>query len=99
MRGNAIFEPDTPHYKFHQVLEGFWDQFRTGTRKGTRPTNAEYGNALWKALRYAGFSTEETANLVGQAAKQRIAAGLIETEPVPRIPKRINQIGGGVNAE
>jgi hypothetical protein len=92
MRGDAIHEPGTPHYQFHQSMESFWNQFRRGgARFGETPTNAEYGQALQQALEAGGFSAQEAANLANLAAQQRAAYGLSDTAPVPRIPGRTNQ--------
>jgi hypothetical protein len=93
MRGNAITEPGTPHFSFHQSLERFWDQYRPNrTLFGSVPTNAEYGQALQNALQAAGYSPPQAADLAAQAAAQRAAYGLPETAPVPRVPGRLNQV-------
>jgi YD repeat-containing protein len=93
MQGNAFTEPGTPHYNFHQSMEGFWNQYRSGgIFEGQRPTNAQYGQALQQALQAGGYSRAQASNLAAQAATQRAAAGLAETDLVPRIPGRINQV-------
>ena len=93
MQGNAITEPGTPHYNFHQSLEQFWNQYRrSGAFFQLRPTNAEYGQALQQALQSAGYSSSQAADLTAQAAAQRTAYGLGEFDLVPRIPRQINQV-------
>jgi RHS repeat-associated protein len=92
MEGNAITEPGTAHYDFHQSLEQFWDQYRPGGELfGQVPSNGEYGQALQNALEAGGLTSQEAAELADQAAAQRAASGLSESSPVPRIPGRINQ--------
>jgi hypothetical protein len=72
MRENAITAPGTPHYNFHQSLEGFWEPYRPGREQfGKKPTNATYGEAVKKALQAGGLSPEEATYLAGRAAEQR----------------------------
>jgi RHS repeat-associated protein len=92
MRGNAFTEPGTPHYEFHRSLEGFWDQYRTGGEfEGLRPTNAEYGQALQRALQEGGFSEEQAARISEAARQNREAYGLGQNDPVPRVPNPLRQ--------
>jgi RHS repeat-associated protein len=92
LRGNAFTERGTPHYMFHQSLESFWDQYRVGgALAGTRPTNAQYGQALQTALEASGFPAAQAADLAALAASQRAAYGLAETTLVPRVPGRLYQ--------
>jgi len=92
IRGNAFTEPGTPHYEFHASLERFWSQFRRGgARFGDRPTNAEYSQGLYNALRAAGYSSREASFLQAQAQANRLAYGLADTDRVPRIPGRLPQ--------
>ncbi|MFL6546540.1 MAG: RHS repeat-associated core domain-containing protein, partial [Candidatus Udaeobacter sp.] len=91
MEGNAFTESGTPHYNFHKSMEGFWEEYRTGPLRGTKPTSAEYGQAVERSLEAGGFSPAEASSLEAQAARQRAAAGLAPGDPVPRIPGRINQ--------
>ncbi|HEX4611864.1 MAG TPA: polymorphic toxin-type HINT domain-containing protein [Urbifossiella sp.] len=51
----------TQHNIIHRVIEGFWEPFR---RSGGTPTNAQYLDALGRALRAAGFTPKETYKLV-----------------------------------
>jgi hypothetical protein len=90
MRGNILVEPGTPHYNYHRSLEQFWDQYRKGGNLESKmPTNAEYGEAVRRALIASGMSPEQASNLVERAAAQRAAYGLSEADVVPQIPKAI----------
>ena len=93
MRGNAFNEPGTPHYEAHRSLEGFWNQYRRGgALEGSRPTNAEYNQALQTSLEQSGYTQQQAADLAQIARQNRIDYGLADTSPVPRIPGRINQV-------
>jgi hypothetical protein len=90
MRGDIITEPGTPHYIYHRSLEQFWEPYREGrSLQFSKPTNAEYGEAVRRALVASGFSDAQASNLAAQAAAQRVARGLSESEAVPLIPGRI----------
>lgn len=92
MLGDAITGFGTPHFKFHQSLERFWEPYRKGQALfGKTPTNAQYGQALKQALRDAGISADEAERLAAEAAEHRRAYGLQEADFVPRIPGRLNQ--------
>jgi hypothetical protein len=87
MRGDVLTEPGTPHYNFHRSLEQFWEPCRKGgSLQSSKPTNAEYGEAMRRALVASGFSDAQVSNLAAQAAAQRVAGGLSESEAVPLIP-------------
>jgi hypothetical protein len=90
MRGNIIAEPGTPHYNYHRSLEKFWEQYRRGSSLESKiPTNAEYGEAVKQALIASGLFPAQASDLAEQAAAQRVAYGLSESAPVPRIPRAI----------
>jgi hypothetical protein len=92
LQGDAIFGTGTPHWRFHQSLEAFWEQWRTGPMRGQPfPTYAEYGRAVQRALEVAGLTPTQAADVAAQAARQRAIYGLAETGQVPRIPARLNQ--------
>jgi RHS repeat-associated protein len=94
MKGNAFTETGTPHYEFHRSLESFWDRFRNGGASfGRTPTNGEYGQAVETALRDGGLSNSQAARVANYAREQRISYGLLETDSVLNIPRRINQTG------
>ncbi|WP_258073337.1 hypothetical protein [Brevibacillus laterosporus] len=95
----------TPHYKAHQEMEKFWDQFRKGTKKfpagaraGEYPTNLEYTRALKRSLESAGLSPEQVKKSLQAAIHQRVKYGLLGgmevplkfgKNGVPKIPGRI----------
>jgi hypothetical protein len=91
MQGNVITQPGSPHFAFHQSLEQFWEDYREGNKLyGQKPTNAQYGQALERALRAGGFSPAQASGLATQAAAERAAYGLDEEAPIPGdIPRRI----------
>jgi hypothetical protein len=90
MRGNILTEPGTPHHNYHRSLEQFWDQYREGgSLASKKPTNAQYGEAVRRALIDSGFSPAQASDLAAQAADQRFAKGLIESAEVPYVPKAI----------
>jgi hypothetical protein len=90
MRGNVITQPGTPHHSYHRSLEQFWDQYRNGgSLESKMPTNADYGEAVRRALIASGLSPVQTSDLAAQAATQRAAYKLSESAAVPRIPEPI----------
>jgi hypothetical protein len=90
MRGNILTEPGTPHHSYHRSLEQFWDQYRPdGSLESKMPTNADYGEAVRRALIASGLSPAQASELAGQAAAQRAAFGLSESAAVPRLPVEI----------
>jgi RHS repeat-associated protein len=92
LKGNAFKDCCSSHYKCHKSLEKFWDQYRKGGKKvGQIPTNRQYSQALRAALKSAGLKPSVVSAAVANARTQRAAAGLAESDPVPRIPGRINQ--------
>ncbi len=92
LNSNAFTQPGTPHYEFHRYLEGFWDQFRDGgTRFGDRPIVGEYNQAVRQAATDAGFSPGQADIMEGMARLNQQDYGLLDSDPIPRIPGRINQ--------
>lgn len=91
LEGDALTQPGMAHFNFHSALEKFWAPYRSGELKGEFPTNGQYGAALEDALGYAGASPRQAALWADQAARQRVAHGLLETDAVPRIPGRLPQ--------
>ncbi|WP_342481496.1 phage baseplate assembly protein V [Paenibacillus sp. FSL L8-0340] len=104
--GNIISGPvGTPHYKAHQEMEKFWDQFREVTKKypagprvGDIPTNLEYTRALKRSLEAAGLSPDQVKKSLKEAIHQRVKYGLLGgmnvplkfgKNGVPKIPGRI----------
>ncbi|MBZ5523866.1 MAG: hypothetical protein LAP21_16650, partial [Acidobacteriia bacterium] len=89
MKGDVFADKNSPHYRFHRVLEDFWDQFRDdGPRKDDMPTNAEYDAALRRALEAAGLDPEMVTRAADQARQQRLDFGLKDEAEVPRLPER-----------
>lgn len=92
MQGNAFKDIGTPHYEFHKSLEGFWDKYRKGgSEAGKTPTIGQYDTALRDALKSSGYSSSDVNHLASVAEQNRTAYGLGNSDPVPRIPGRINQ--------
>jgi hypothetical protein len=78
------------HYDFHDYLETWWDQYREGgALAGQTPTNAEYGEALQRALEFSGTPPVTAAGYANAAAQQRGLYGLSESAFVPKIPEDI----------
>ena len=97
MRGDTPGDRDSPSYRFQAALDRFWEDFYIAAeaRAATvdevpraRPTNAEYGRALYKALRSARYSPRDARTLAAAAREQRLAYGLADADPVPRIAGR-----------
>jgi hypothetical protein len=94
MEGNALRDVESAHYRFHSVLEDFWDSYRPGGDMYPQPpANADYDLALRSALRAGGFSRGDAAYIARQAAAQRTEFGLAPNDPVPQVPKRLPQKG------
>jgi hypothetical protein len=92
MRGIAFSDVGSPHYEFHNSLEGFWNDYRPGgALEGSTPTVGEYDNALRNALGSSGYSQNEVNQLADFASANRAQYGLQRSDPVPRIPGRTNQ--------
>jgi RHS repeat-associated protein len=92
LKGNAFKDVECSHYKAHEAMEQFWDQYRIGGAKyGEIPTNLEYSKALANSLRYAGFNEQQVKENVRLATKNRNQYHLLGGQQVPRIPARINQ--------
>jgi hypothetical protein len=91
LEGNVFKDKDSQHYDAHKELEKFWDQYRKGgIKEKEKPTNAEYGQALEKALIKAGLTKTEAKEAAEYAKKNRGEYGLKETDKVKRIPGKIN---------
>ena len=95
IRGNAFTGWGTPHYEFHSSMEKFLDSYRKdGELFGELPTNAEYGDAVTKALQNSGLSRTEAQRLSDLAKQNRDAFRLSPDATIPRIPRKIYQSGG-----
>jgi YD repeat-containing protein len=94
LRGNAFTEVGSPHFEAHSALESFWNDYRKGgVSFGETPTNAQYGQAVKQSFEQAGIRSYEAQRLSDLAARSRDAYGLKATDPVPNIPRKINQSG------
>jgi hypothetical protein len=90
LKGDIITRPGTAHYNYHRSLEQFWDQYRKGgTLEYKKPTNAEYGEGVRRALIASGLSPTKASELAAQAAAQRAFYKLDESAVVPDIPRAI----------
>jgi RHS repeat-associated protein len=93
MKGQASSDIGSQHYKFHSAMEEFWEQYRTGSKMGERPTCGEYDTALRRALGKAGYNKDQVGVLANLAAAQRSSSkyNLTADSLVPEIPGRVNQ--------
>lgn len=63
--------PGTPHYKFHEYMENWWDQFRSGgDRYEETPTVQEYSEAAEKAYIVAGLDPVDAKYAVDCSKEQ-----------------------------
>ena len=91
LEGNIRKDIGSPHYKAHESLEEFWDQYRKGGElHRTRPTMAEYNVALEKSLVDAGLTPNQAKDVVSKAMELHISYGLTAEKFVPRIPGKMN---------
>ena len=70
---------------------GYLYQGKVGDVAIVRPSEIEYGQALFKALRDAGYDRRAAAWLAREAQAARAAAGLSGDVPVPNVPGRLPQ--------
>lgn len=90
LEGNIRKDIGSPHYRAHESLEEFWDQYRrNGEFYLERPTIAEYNVALEKSLVDAGLTPKQAQRVVEKAIEQQTFYGLTSEEFVPRIPRKI----------
>lgn len=89
LEGNILTDAGAPHTTAHQSLEGFWNQYR-----GTElvPTNLEYTRALQQSLRAAGLPESQVQQAVRAAVNERVNAGLLGGQEVPRVPRPIRNL-------
>ena len=94
LEGNILTEKDSSHYKAHEAMEAFWDDYREpdGKYMDEMPTIQQYNEALNGSMLNAGFTNDEADLIVEVAAHQQRAFGLNETDDVLRIPGKINSI-------
>ena len=93
MKGNAITDVESPHYRAHASLEKFWNQYRiNGEFQGKSVKIGDYNKAVYDSLVEAGISKSDAAYAVRRAYMQQRYYGLINSGFVPRIPGRLNQV-------
>ena len=88
--GNAFIDIGSQHYRAHQYMERFWNQYRKGGKlKGKDILLTDYNKALNHSLRYAGLSKMDAAYATSRAIRQQSdkKVGVY----VPRLPGKINQ--------
>jgi hypothetical protein len=96
----SVTEVGSEHRKFHEVLEGFWEGYRS--RQEASPTVNEYATALAEAIRATGRYSEEQVTYLkdlavrelGMARTPKYPAGLGPNDYVPRVPGRIPGLNG-----
>lgn len=92
LHGNAFSEVDSEHYRAHNSMEQFWDQYRAeGEFCDRTPTVGQYNRALQDSLVRAGFTQDQARFAVEQAVAQQRHYGFTNTSPVPRVPGKIHQ--------
>ena len=64
------------HWRFHRVLEDFWQGFRDSRFGG--PSNAQYDDALREALEATDLPAGAIDDLVNLARESRRAAGYFD---------------------
>lgn len=93
LKGNAINDVESPHYRAHASLEKFWNQYRiNGEFQGKSVKIGDYNKAVYDSLVEAGISKPDAAYAVRRAYMQQRYYGLINSGFVPRIPGRLNQV-------
>ena len=93
LKGNAITDVESPHYRAHASLEKFWNQYRiNGEFQGKSVKIGDYNKAVYDSLVEAGISKPDAAYAVRRAYMQQRYYGLINSGFVPRIPGRLNQV-------
>ncbi|MCX5691667.1 MAG: hypothetical protein NTV94_18065, partial [Planctomycetota bacterium] len=90
LRGSTA-EFGSEHWKFHEVLERFWSNYRGATKL---PTVGQYNEALGESLRATGRFSEDQIDVIRQLANSELEAayrakGLQFTpqSPVVKVPR------------
>ena len=89
MYGNVITDKNSWHYKAHQSMEKFWNDYRL--EGADPPTNGQYLRALYDSMVFAGFSDDKAAYIESRAYAQQKSYGLEITKPVPNVPNPLHQ--------
>ena len=73
LEGDVFKDKGSQHYKFHESLEKWWDQYRPGGEKfRTVPTDYEYSKAVEQAYIDAGLKPADAQYAV-QCSKEQLA--------------------------
>ena len=95
LNGNIRLKKDrgSSHYKAHQTLESFWDNYRKGGKYyGTKPTIQQYNKAAYKSLINAGISQNDAVFAMQKLFKQQTSYNLYRKSKVPNVPGSMNYI-------
>jgi hypothetical protein len=85
----SIQTPGSQHFNFHEYKIILWEPHRLA---GTKPTNAQYIEAVEDALTYAGFTAQEARDAATDAQNQLGAYNFVMTAEVPRVPNPIYNV-------
>ena len=77
LEGHALRDTASSHYKAHESMEKFFEQYRTGEVKdGIEIKITDYNAALYESLQYAGISKMNaayaTTRAIGQQKKLKL---------------------------
>ena len=90
LEGHALRDTESSHYKAHESMERFWNQYRKGgIKEGGKVRVSDYNVALYQSLQYAGMSKMNaayaTTRAIGQQKKNKVGVY------VPRVPGKMRQ--------
>ena len=77
---------NSPHWKFHKVMDGFWDGYRD-TQKIV--TERQYRDAVRRALEYADIDSRDAVLLADAAVDQAKQFGYFGNGKIIHIPHRV----------
>jgi hypothetical protein len=81
-------QPGSPLFLFRQSLSAFWKRYEAnGPLAGKKPSNGEYGQALYQALIAAQLPLSHASFAYEQAKQERLYYGLTESDEVPNLPE------------
>mgnify|MGYP003306268197 CR=1 FL=1 len=90
LEGRSLRDTESSHYKAHESMERFWNQYRKGgIKEGGKVRVSDYNVALYQSLQYAGMSKMNaayaTTRAIGQQKKNKVGVY------VPRVPGKMRQ--------
>ena len=90
LEGRSLRDTESRHYKAHESMERFWNQYRKGgIKEGGKVRVSDYNVALYQSLQYAGMSKMNdayaTTRAIGQQKKNKVGVY------VPRVPGKMRQ--------